>query len=527
MFYLLNPYNKPASWFMVAASGTYAVSGQAARLLVQHGLVAAAGSYAVGGQQVNLFKGVNLFADSGHYDVTGIAVGLFRALRLPAAQGAYAVSGQLADFIRALRVAAGFGSYSVTGLAAGIFATRQMLVGRGDYVLAGQDVALRKTLNFPADQGSYTLSGQDVSFRRDLRLLAALGSYVLGGQDVQFNWNHPMAAAMGAYALSGQDVLFRRNFPVVAEQGAYGLSGQDVNLAYSAGYYLPADAGQYDVSGQAAGLFRGSLIPAAQGAYTVTGLDVGFTRQLSMAAAAGAFVLAGQGATLTYTQNFAVLTQKGYGHVYGASNTANLAMSYANVDGGSAPAAGDLVVWFVLSRRSSPSSSPNNDLTGSGWVQGNNYVTGFTGASILAKVLVSGDLSSPPTIVTSPQFGSLGFWVAYSFTGAINALAVSMINQQFSSASAPSNQVVNSTSIASTDTAITLGTGGGDDGSPSLAMSGATADINWTTAANIWISAIGENQYLVKKSVGGANITFSKGDDNANNMMASGYVQVS
>lgn len=219
------------------------------------------------------------------------------------------------------------------------------------------------------------------------------------------------------------------------------------------------------------------------------------------------------------------LAQKGYGHVYGASNTADLAMSYANVDGGSAPAAGDLVIWFALGYDTV--ASPVVDLTGSGWTQGSNVwnATDDLGLTILAKVVSAGDLSSPPTMIDDPTQGSIGFWVAYSVSGSVSSLSVPTPSCERAGADAPSNQVQNSAGAAPAY-AITIGMGGTSSGTPSLTMTGATADITFTTAANVWGSSTYEGKFLVDLAAGGANITFSKSDDGSANHMASGYVLV-
>jgi hypothetical protein len=218
------------------------------------------------------------------------------------------------------------------------------------------------------------------------------------------------------------------------------------------------------------------------------------------------------------------LAQKGYGHVYGASSTADLALSYANVDNGSAPTAGDLVVWLVFG--GDTQGDPVVDVTGSGWAQGSKYVSPVA-ATMLAKVVVAGDVSAPATIIDDPNRGSIGFWVAYSVTGSISSLSVSSLNAQFNGANPVSNQNVNSSALNSPDVAITIGAGGGNDGSPSMSISGATDDINFTSANNVWLTSNGaETQFLVDATVGGANITFSKGDDTNDNHMASGFVTV-
>lgn len=219
------------------------------------------------------------------------------------------------------------------------------------------------------------------------------------------------------------------------------------------------------------------------------------------------------------------LTQKGYGHIYDSGETSNLSMSYANVDGGIGPAAGDLVVWFFFA--GDTAASPILDLTGSGWAQGSNYVSTLLAATILAKVTVSGDISSPPQVVSSPDRGSIGFWVAYTVTGTVASVAVSSVSLQYPNASAPSNQTADSSALNSPDVGIAVAAGGGDDGSPSMSISGGAADVNFTSSANQWLFSLGESQFLANATVGGASITFSKGDDGALNHMGSGYVTVS
>lgn len=221
----------------------------------------------------------------------------------------------------------------------------------------------------------------------------------------------------------------------------------------------------------------------------------------------------------------ASITYKGHGHVYDSGETNDLSMSYANVDGGSAPAAGDLVVWLMLA--GDPSGvTPILDLTGSGWAQARSYVDTFLGSTILAKVVNAGDLSSPPVVVDDPVNGSIGFWIAYSIDGTISVLSVPVLNGRYSGNSAPANQSVDSSALEPPNVAITIAGGGGDDGSPSTAISGATADITFTSANNQWIAGGAETRFIVNATVGGASVTVSKSDDGIYNHLASGYVSV-
>lgn len=217
------------------------------------------------------------------------------------------------------------------------------------------------------------------------------------------------------------------------------------------------------------------------------------------------------------------LTLKGYGFVQGGSNTANLSLSYGTVVSGSAPVAGDLVVWFAWAYDTG--GSPVANLAGSGWSQNSNFVGTFIAAAIFAKVLVAGDISSPPVGISAPTNGSIGFWAAFSVAGAIAGVTVSSIGAQVTGV-APSNQTVDASAVVAPNVAITMGSGGGDDGSPTLSISGAAADIDYIGPSNSWGSSTFDTRFMLSALVGGTSVTFSKSDDGNNNHLGSGFVTV-
>lgn len=220
------------------------------------------------------------------------------------------------------------------------------------------------------------------------------------------------------------------------------------------------------------------------------------------------------------------LTQKGYGYIEGASNTANLALSYANVSAGSAPSAGDLVVWMVMGKDTS--AQPIDDLTGSGWTQSRVYATGEMGSSILAKVVSAGDIASPATVVTSPTAGSAAMWVAYSVAGSVASLTANSLQIEYSGASAPSaSDTVDSSALTSEQYAITLSFGGGSDGDISLSWSGATPDIQFQRT-NVYETSSGDIEWGVHLAAGGESVVISKSsDDGSYNSLSTGYIAVS
>ena len=217
------------------------------------------------------------------------------------------------------------------------------------------------------------------------------------------------------------------------------------------------------------------------------------------------------------------LAQKGYGYVEGASSTANLTLGYGTVSGGSAPAAGDLVVWIVYALDNTAQAI--DDLTGSGWSQDRRYVSGLLCSSVLAKVVVAGDVSSPPTGVTAPTSYSAAMWVAYTVTGTVSTLTVTNHDSEYGSGSAPASDAQDSTAVPDDEYAITVAFGGGNDGTIGLNWSGATPDVAFQVS-NLGGSTT-DVEFAAELSLGGASITISKDDDGALNSLASAYVAVS
>jgi len=215
------------------------------------------------------------------------------------------------------------------------------------------------------------------------------------------------------------------------------------------------------------------------------------------------------------------LVQKGYGYVEGTSSSADLTLSYGTVSGGSAPAAGDLVVWIVYALDNTAQAI--NDLTGSGWTQDRRYVSTLLCSSVLAKVVVAGDISAPPTGVTAPTSYSSAMWVAYTVTGTISTLAVTNHQSEYGNASAPSSQAQDSSAVPDDEYAITVAFGGGNDDTIGLNWTGATPDIAFQRSN---FGGTTDIKYGAELTLGGASITISKDDDGALNSLASAYVSV-
>jgi hypothetical protein len=217
--------------------------------------------------------------------------------------------------------------------------------------------------------------------------------------------------------------------------------------------------------------------------------------------------------------SFAGLTYKGHGG-HGVTN-GTFTLNYGTVSGGSAPSAGDFVIWNTVVLYQPAPTSP-------GWSVSSLASSALGGGFFLhsgfyAKVVSAGDISSPPTLVTvSSSNMAAGMWAAFTLNGEPEALSVPTQNVQDSGASAPSNQTVDSSALSAPATAITLAAGLGSDGA--ITVGGITFDQS-ILLLDVYSGIDVRLGY--KLDVGGASYTISKVDDGNNNGLVSGYISIS
>lgn len=215
------------------------------------------------------------------------------------------------------------------------------------------------------------------------------------------------------------------------------------------------------------------------------------------------------------------LTQKGYGSKAQEAGV-DLTLSYGTVIDGSAPEAGDLVIWLV--RASDTASDPTT--APSGWEKAFEtppasslvWVGGF------AKIIEAGDLSSPPLGVDD-GFGALGMWIAYSITGTATGIAIGGLDSGGGGGAAPGDTVIDASGVEGPMVVASLGTG--TDDALTLVWTGATEDAS-ASANNLssTIDAIAKWKAYAA-GVSGDSITLSKGDDGGGNTLVGFYVTVS
>lgn len=314
MFFLINPYAMPSSWFLVSGTGTYVLSGQVALTLIQKKLVASQGTYTVDGQSIALYKGVVATADVGMYVLSGQITTLAAALKVAAAQGSYSLVGQAAALIKQFLMVGGHGTYSLTGIAAGLIKAFRLTADVGNYSVSGQDTLLYRIITLVSAYGSYTVTGQAANLIRQLVLPASYGSFAVGGQAATLRKDSIIGMEQGSYTVTGQDVVFLKSILAASDYGSYTVTGQAVN--FLRGLAAAADVGSYTVGGQAAGFLKTTIMPVDfapysltgqavnlitgkavvgdLGSYGLTGQDVAFMRALLVGATQGAYSVNGQ-----------------------------------------------------------------------------------------------------------------------------------------------------------------------------------------------------------------------------------------
>jgi hypothetical protein len=216
------------------------------------------------------------------------------------------------------------------------------------------------------------------------------------------------------------------------------------------------------------------------------------------------------------------LSLRGHGYSQVAAE-GNLTLNYNTVRSGSAPVAGDLVVWCV--RAADDGGDPMNTI--SGWTQQRAYTGSALGSSVLAKVVTASDISSPATVASSIQYGGTGMWIAYQVTsGRVSNLGIGGYSAKYGGTSGVSSTVVDSTSIPDDEYAITVAFGAGTNATIDLSAAGMGSDIQFQLTPGSPGGSVNV-EFIANTSLGGVSTTLSMPDEGNGNATLGAYVQVS
>lgn len=249
---------------IIAETGAYTLTGNAAGLKVGRQIAAGLGAFTLTGNAATLtYSGgsgaYTLIADAGTFTLTGNAAALRVSRMLAAATGGFTLTG-IAAGLRASRVlTASQGTFTLTGNAAsltysGAGTTFTLTAQTGTFTLTGNAAGLRLARQLIAATGSYTLTGNAAGLTYSGALLN-LGQYLIEllGLDrwrltdhtlTRYNISEPAmpttvtTASAYLWLTEDQEAEFefsRKNATTGALEAATGLTGMTVHIAASAG----------------------------------------------------------------------------------------------------------------------------------------------------------------------------------------------------------------------------------------------------------------------------------------------------
>lgn len=294
-----------------AATGTFTRTGQAVGLLWGHKLTAAYGAVALTGQAATL-NGAGLGRSGSRAWLPSLSSLLDTTsgtYLIQAAKGAFTLTGQAINAVGPRLLGANTGLFNVVPGATSLLGPKYLTAAYGTFALEGAETLIDAQVT--AARGAFVLSGQAVTLTRvgAARTLAAgNGSFIRTGQSVNLLWGHKLALAQGSFTETGQAVAFFRGHPpITAAVGSFTETGEAVLFART--YQMVASAGSFAETGFQA-VFNATTTPnstqmaANGGVYALTGRVAAFRKGWSLTTATGVYTLDGEDSNLLYGRRF-------------------------------------------------------------------------------------------------------------------------------------------------------------------------------------------------------------------------------
>jgi hypothetical protein len=226
----------PTGNTLIAAGGTYSISGQAAGTVATRRVAADAGFLSLLGQPGLLNKSAQSSGESAPFPhMASLFIANTSSRTLVADPGIYSILGS--DSYTDHELDADFGSLALTGYAANLNYGRLIAADYGQYAVAGQDAGSMRggsNLVLNADSGAYSWAGVEAGLIARLTMLAEQGFYARSGTSAElvvgFSGAYKVTAEAGAYSLTGGDSNADRTNFLRAESGNYTVDGMPVTF---------------------------------------------------------------------------------------------------------------------------------------------------------------------------------------------------------------------------------------------------------------------------------------------------------
>ena len=284
---------------LLANTGSYTLTGINTAIKRSYSLISQAGSYALTGINVALGFFRKLFANAGSYSLTGFDVALYlhTVYNLILSAGSYTLTGINTGLKALRRLVSLAGSYTLTGISAGLFRAYTFILSRGSYALTGIDILFRKGYAVMCETGELVLTGVDTLLRALRKLALSRGSYTLTGINTILKALRKLITNTGSYILTGVDTVLKAFRKLVSSVGSYVLTG--IGAGLGAFRKMMVDAGSYTLTGIATGLNRLYTFIISAGSYALTGIEAIFYKAYVLIASVGSYILTGTKAKLT------------------------------------------------------------------------------------------------------------------------------------------------------------------------------------------------------------------------------------
>lgn len=186
---------------MLAAIGTYLLSGGLARLKATTDFSMDGGSYIETVQDA--FYKMQLLGSPGSYSLVGNSAIDYISLLISAQTGSYTLLGSQASPRLAIVLTLINGSYTLTGTASSVLALYQLLLDSTSYHLSGNSANTKLTLTMLNGSGSYIIDGTPASIKTISAILADSGSFLVNSQQVTAKLTLVMLDNHGNYIVDG------------------------------------------------------------------------------------------------------------------------------------------------------------------------------------------------------------------------------------------------------------------------------------------------------------------------------------
>jgi len=298
-------------------TGTFALSGSNAIILVARKTYTTAGVFTLTGNNAKLQKGYPLKTTVGAFALGGNnAILLYKRL-VKTTTGTYALAGsEILKQGRLVKTTAG--AFTLSGSNAILARGYPLKTTAGAFTLSGSNAYLLIASKMYSTSGTFTWSGSNAILKSTHLVKTTTGGFAWVGNDAILTYvpvgggAYLLQTTSGSFVWSGSNAYLRYYRKTFTTSGAFTWTGN--NSVILAARKTFTTTGTYTLAGNNALLREGRLIKTTTGAITFTGNNAILVFVRKILSGAGVYTWTGNNVTLTYTSiaaTYQLLVSKG------------------------------------------------------------------------------------------------------------------------------------------------------------------------------------------------------------------------